>query len=201
MRKGIVLALLLGAWSTQGQEIVRQGGESTGVDAEVRDLAITPGYVANLEDWRFGFQLSTLLIDEIDPTINVGNESLQISPQISASKRLGGTNYFAKISLGYAQDIATEDKSGMIGTAIRWDTRNLDYILFQRTLGFEFAIDGYLGSINLISPSVNGYTSVQIGQLILLDATAGIGYCRLATFSEPGLLIKIGLGINIGGGI
>ena len=56
MRKGIVLALLLGAWSAQGQEIVRKGGEATGVDAEVKDLTITPGYVADLEDWRFGIE-------------------------------------------------------------------------------------------------------------------------------------------------
>ena len=201
MKKVLTIALIMGLWSVHGQEIVRKGGESTGVDAEVRDLVITPGYVADLEDWRFGFQLSALLIDEIDPDVNVGNESVQISPQLSISKRLGGTNYFAKTSLGYAQDVATENKSGVMGVAIRWDTPNLDYILFQRTLGFEVAIDGYFGYINLVSPSVNGYTSVQLGQLILLDATAGLGYCRLTASSEPGIILKFGLGINIGGGI
>ena len=51
MKKGILLALLLGARSAQGQEIVRKGGKATGVDAEVKDLAITPGMS---QIWKIG---------------------------------------------------------------------------------------------------------------------------------------------------
>jgi len=63
MKKLIVMALLLGVWSAQGQEIVRQGGESTGMDAEVRDLAITPGYVADLLDFDAAFDA---IVDELE---------------------------------------------------------------------------------------------------------------------------------------
>jgi hypothetical protein len=80
MRKGIVVALILGAWTAQAQEIVRKGGESTGVDAEVRDLVITPGYVADLEDWRFGLHGHMLVVSELNQPDYQGNALLFLSP-------------------------------------------------------------------------------------------------------------------------
>jgi hypothetical protein len=201
MRKGIVLALLLGALSAQGQEIVRQGGEATGVDAEVKDLAITPGYVADLEDWRFGLHGHALVLTEMNQPDNQGDGMLLLSPQLSVGKRLGATNYFVNGSLGFAKDVEDELRSAVIGTSIRWDAMDLDYILFQRTVGFEFELEGYVGGVNLLMPNLNAYTSAQIGQVVILDITGGVGYCKPATIEEPALVIRLGIGMNIGGGI
>ena len=201
MRKGIVLALLLGAWSAQGQEIVRKGGEATGVDAEVKDLAITPGYVADLEDWRFGLHGHVLVLTEMNQPDYQGEDMLLLSPQFSVGKRLGATNYIIKGSLGFAKDVEDELRSVVIGTSIRWDAMDLDYILFQRTIGLEFELEGYVGGVNLLMPNFNAYTSAQIGQTLLLDFTGGVGYCKPATFEEPAIAIRFGIGINIGGGI
>jgi hypothetical protein len=201
MKRGIVLALLLGAWSAQGQEIVRQGGEATGVDAEVKDLAITPGYVADLEDWRFGLHGHALVLTEMNQPDYQGEDMLLLSPQFSVGKRLVATNYFVNGSLGFAKDVEDELRSAVIGTSIRWDAMDLDYILFQRTVGFEFKLEGYLGGMNLLMPNFNAYTSVQIGQVVILDITGGVGYCKPATFEEPALVIRVGIGMNIGGGV
>ncbi len=201
MRKGIVLALLLGAWSAQGQEIVRQGGEATGVDAEVKDLAITPGYVADLEDWRFGLHGHLLLVSEMNQPDYQGDGLLLLSPQLSVGKRLAATNYFVNGSVGVAQEIVDEVYSAALGTSIRWDAMDLDYILFQRTVGFEFELEGYVGGVNLLMPNLNAYTSAQIGQVVILDITGGVGYCKPATFEEPALVVRLGIGMNIGGGI
>jgi hypothetical protein len=201
MKRGIVLALLLGAWSAQGQEIVRKGGEATGVDAEVKDLAITPGYVADLEDWRFGLHGHALVLTEMNQPDYQGEDMLLLSPQFSVGKRLVATNYFVNGSLGFAKDVEDELRSAVIGTSIRWDAMDLDYILFQRTVGFEFKLEGYLGGMNLLMPNFNAYTSVQIGQVVILDITGGVGYCKPATFEEPALVIRVGIGMNIGGGV
>ena len=201
MRKGIVLALLLGAWSAQGQEIVRKGGEATGVDAEVKDLAITPGYVADLEDWRFGLHGHALVLTEMNQPDNQGDGMLLLSPQLSVGKRLAGTNYFVNGSVGAAQEMVDEVYSAVLGTSIRWDAMDIDYFLFQRTVGFEFELEGYVGGVNLLMPNFNAYTSVQIGQVVILDITGGVGYCKPATFEEPALVIRVGIGMNIGGGI
>ena len=201
MRKGIVLALLLGAWSVQGQEIVRQGGEATGVDAEVKDLAITPGYVADLEDWRFGLHGHLLLVSEMNQPDFQGDGMLLLSPQLSVGKRLGATNYFVNGSVGAAQEMVDEVYSAVLGTSIRWDARDIDYLLFQRTVGFEFELEGYVGGVNLLMPNFNAYTSAQIGQVVILDITGGVGYCKPATFEEPALVIRVGIGMNIGGGV
>jgi hypothetical protein len=191
----------LGAWSAQGQEIVRQGGEATGVDAEVRDLAITPGYVADLEDWRFGLHGHLLVLTELNQPDYQGEEMLLLSPQFSVGKRLGATNYFVNGSLGFAKDVEDELRSAVIGTSIRWDAMDLDYILFQRTVGFEFEFEGYVGGLDLLMPNFNAYTSAQIGRVVILDITGGVGYCKPAIFEEPALVIRVGIGINIGGGI
>jgi len=201
MKKGIVLALLLGAWSAQGQEIVRQGGEATGVDAEVRDLAITPGYVADLEDWRFGLHGHAVVLTELNQPDYQGEEMLLFSPQFSVGKRLGATNYFVSGSVGAAKEMVDEVYSAVLGTSIRWDAMDLDYILFQRTVGFEFELEGYVGGVNLLMPNFNAYTSAQIGRVVLLDITGGVGYCKPATFEQPALVIRVGIGMNIGGGI
>jgi len=201
MKKGIVLALLLGAWSAQGQEIVRQGGEATGVDAEVKDLAITPGYVADLEDWRFGLHGHLLLVSEMNQPDYQGDGLLLLSPQFSVGKRLGVTNYFVNGSVGVAQEMVDEVYSAALGTSIRWDARDLDYILFQRTVGFEFELEGYVGGVNLLMPNFNVSTSAQIGQVVILDITGGVGYCKPAAFEEPALVIRVGIGMNIGGGV
>lgn len=201
MRKGIVLALLLGAWSAQGQEIVRQGGEATGVDAEVRDLAIAPEYVVDLEDWRFGLHGHAVVLTELNQPNYQGEEMLLISPQFSVGKRLGATNYFVNGSLGMAQEMVDEVYSGVIGTSIRWDAMDIDYLLFQRTVGFEFELEGYVGGMDLLMPNFNAYTSAQIGRVVILDITGGVGYCKPATFEEPALVIRVGIGMNIGGGI
>ncbi len=201
MRKWIVLALLLGAWSAQGQEIVRKGGEATGVDAEVKDLAITPGYVADLEDWRFGLHGHALVLTEMNQPDYQGEEMLLLSPQFSVGKRLGATNYIINGSVGAAQEMVDEVYSAVLGTSIRWDAMDLDYLLFQRTVGFEFELEGYVGGVNLLMPNLNVYTSVQIGQVVLLDITGGFGYCKPASFDEPALVIRFGIGMNFGGGI
>ena len=201
MKKRIVLALLLGAWSAQGQEIVRQGGEATGVDAEVKDLVITPGYVADLEDWRFGLHGHLLVVSEMNQPDYQGDGLLLLSPQFSVGKRLGATNYFVNGSIGAAKEMVDEVYSAVLGTSIRWDAMDLDYILFQRTVGFEFELEGYVGGVNLLMPNLNAYTSAQIGQTLLLDFTGGVGYCKPATFEEPALVVRVGIGINIGGGI
>ena len=201
MRKGIVLALLLGAWSAQGQEIVRQGGEATGMDAEVKDLVITPGYVADLEDWRFGLHGHLLLVSEMNQPDYQGDGLLLLSPQFSVGKRLGATNYFVNGSIGAAKEMVDEVHSAVLGASIRWDALDIDYFLFQRTVGFEFELEGYVGGMNLLMPNFNAYTSAQIGQTLLLDFTGGVGYCKPATFEEPALVVRVGIGINIGGGI
>ena len=166
MKKGIVLALLLGAWSAQGQEIVRQGGEATGVDAEVRDLAITPGYVGDLEDWRFGLHGHVLVISELNQPDYQGDGLLLLSPQFSVGKRLGATNYFVNGSVGVAQEMVDEVYSAAMGASIRWDVMDIDYFLFQRTVGFEFELEGYVGGVDLLMPNLNVYTSAQIGQVV-----------------------------------
>ena len=201
MRKGIVLALLLGAWSAQGQEIVRQGGDATGMDAEVRDLAITPGYVADLEDWRFGLHGHLLVVSEMNQPDYQGDGLLLLSPQFSVGKRLGATNYFVNGSVGVAQEMVDEVYSAVIGTSIRWDVMDIDYLLFQRTVGFEFELEGYMGGVDLLMPNFNGYMSAQIGRVVILDITGGVGYCKPTTFEEPALVIRVGIGMNIGGGI
>ena len=201
MRKGIVLALLLGAWSAQGQEIVRKGGEATGVDAEVKDLAITPGYVADLEDWRFGLHGHVLVLTEMNQPDYQGDGLLLLSPQFSVGKRLGATNYFVNGSIGAAKEMVDEVYSAVLGTSIRWDAMDIDYFLFQRTVGFELELEGYVGGVNLLMPNLNAYTSAQIGQVVILDITGGVGYCKPATFEEPALVIRVGIGMNIGGGI
>ena len=201
MKKGIVLALLLGAWSAQGQEIVRQGGNATGVDADVRDLAITPGYVTDLEDWRFGLHGHLLLVSELNQPDYEGDGMLLLSPQFSAGKRLGATNYFVNGSLGAANELVNDVHAAVFGTSIRWDAMDIDYLMFQRTIGFEFELEGYVGGVNLLMPNFNAYTSAQIGRVVILDITGGVGYCKPATFEEPALVIRLGIGMNIGGGI
>ena len=199
MKRGIVLALLLGAWSAQGQEIVRKGGEATGVDAEVKDLAITPGYVADLEDWRFGLHGHVLVVSEMNQPDYQGDGFLLLSPQFSVGKRLGATNYFVNGSIGAAKEMVDEVHSAALGASIRWDAMDIDYFLFQRTIGLEFELEGYVGGVNLLMPNFNAYTSAQIGQTLLLDFTGGVGYCKPATFEEPAIAIRFGIGINIGG--
>lgn len=201
MKKRIVFALLLGAWSAQGQEIVRKDGEATGVDSEVRDLAITPGYVADLEDWRLGVHGHLLVVSEMNQPDYQGDGLLLLSPQFSVGKRLGTTNYFVNGSLGYAEEWVGDISCAVVGTSIRWDAMDLDYILFQRTVGVEFELEGYVGGVNLLMPNLNVYTSAQIGQVVLLDITGGFGYCKPASFDEPALVIRFGVGMNFGGGI
>ena len=180
---------------------MRQGGEATGVDAEVKDLAITPGYVADLEDWRFGLHGHAVVLTELHQPDYQGEEMLLLSPQFSVGKRLGATNYFVNGSVGAAKEMVDEVYSAVLGTSIRWDAMDLDYILFQRTVGFEFELEGYVGGVNLLMPNFNAYTSAQIGRVVILDITGGVGYCKPATFEQPALVIRIGIGMNIGGGI
>ncbi len=78
----------MGAWSAQGQEIVRKGGEATGVDAEVKDLAITPGYVADLEDWRFGLHGHLLLVSEMNQPDYQGDGLLLLLSAIIGGKEV-----------------------------------------------------------------------------------------------------------------
>ena len=201
MRKLIVLALLLGIWSAQGQEIVPKDGEATGVDSEVRDSAITPGYVGNLEDWRFGLHGHMLVVSEFSKLDYQGDALWFLSPQFTVGKRLGATNCFLNGSLGFAREEIDETYSAVIGTSIRLDVMKIDYLLFQRTTGLELELEGYVGAHDLLMPSINIYASAHVGQMLLLDFTTGVGYCMPNTFEEPALVIRAGLGINFGGGV
>ena len=200
MKKVLTIVLILGLWSAQGQEIVRRNGESV-PGTETNSLGATRGLNFDIEEWRFGLQVNGLLIDEIDPSYNVGEEMILIGPQLSASKRLDGTNYFAKGTVGYAQNIFDQGSFGMIGASIRWDIVNRDFLIFERTVGVEWALDAYFGSAMIIAPGINAYLSAQIGDFLLLDVTSGISYCQPSSFSEPATILKVGVGLNFGGGI
>jgi len=94
-----------------------------------------------------------------------------------------------------------EGYSAVIGTSIRWDVMNIDYLLFQRTTGLEFEVEGYVGAHDVLMPNLSIYASAQVGRLLLLDFTTGVGYCKPNTFGEPALVIRVGLGISVGGGV
>ena len=200
MKKVLTIVLLLGLWSAQGQEIVRRNGEAV-PGTEINSLGTIGGLNFDIEEWRFGLQVNGLLVDEIDPSYNVGEEMILVSPQLSASKRLDGTNYFAKGTVGYAQNIFDQGSFGMIGASIRWDIVNRDFLIFERTVGVEWALDAYFGSTTIIAPGINAYFSAQIGEILLIDVTSGVSYCQPASYSEPATMLKAGVGLNFGGGI
>jgi hypothetical protein len=199
--KLLVLLFTIGI-AAQAQTVVRKDGTATGADSQVNDLSINNGLYLGLEDWRFGIQVPLVIIQEITDDPYDYESYLGIAPHLTVERLSSIPAFKWKGALGLSRgdSLGGLSQSGAyLAGGVRLDFIPVNFFFYEQSRSIELMAETILGVDPKYMLTLNAYQSVLLFDTVTLDFVVGAGYVNVRSWEEPGLQIRLGVGIGLGG--
>ena len=199
--KVLVLLFTIGI-AAQAQTIVRKDGTATGADSQVNDLSISNGLYLGLDDWRFGIQAPLVIIQEITDDSYDYESYLGIAPHLTVERLSSIPAFKWKGALGLSRgdSLGGLSQSGAyLAGGVRLDFIPVNFFFYEQSRSIELMAETILDVDPKYMLTLNAYQSVLLFDTVTLDFVVGAGYVNVRSWEEPGLQIRLGVGIGLGG--
>jgi hypothetical protein len=201
MKKIVLLSLLLGVTGLQAQTVVRKDGASTGADSQVNDLSISNGLYLGLDDWRFGLQVPVLAVQEVTESYDY-EMFVALVPHLTIERLSSIPAFKWKGALGLSRgdSLGEFSQSGAyLAGGVRLDFVPVNFFFYEQSRSIELMAETILDVDPKYMLTLNAYQSVLLFDTVTLDFVVGAGYVNVRSWEEPGLQIRLGVGIGLGG--
>jgi len=199
--KVLVLLFTIGI-AAQAQTIVRKDGRATGADSQVNDLSISNGLYLGLDDWRFGIQAPLVIFQEITDDSYDYESYLGIAPHLTVERLSSIPAFKWKGALGLSRgdSLGEFSQSGAyLAGGVRLDFVPVNFFFYEQSRSIELMAETILDVDPKYMLTLNAYQSVLLFDTVTLDFVVGAGYVNVRSWEEPGLQIRLGVGIGLGG--
>jgi len=199
--KVLVLLFTIGI-TAQAQTVVRKDGTATGADSQVNDLSINNGLYLGLDDWRFGVQVPLVIIQEITDDPYDYESYLGIAPHLTVERLSSIPAFKWKGALGLSRgdSLGGLSQSGAyLAGGVRLDFIPVNFFFYEQSRSIELMAETILDVDPKYMLTLNAYQSVLLFDTVTLDFVVGAGYVNVRSWEEPGLQIRLGVGIGLGG--
>ena len=199
--KVLVLLFTIGI-AAQAQTVVRKDGASTGADSQVNDFSINNGLYLGLEDWRFGIQAPLVIFQEITDDSYDYESYLGIAPHLTVERLSSIPAFKWKGALGLSRgdSLGEFSQSGAyLAGGVRLDFVPVNFFFYEQSRSIELMAETILDVDPKYMLTLNAYQSVLLFDTVTLDFVVGAGYVNVRSWEEPGLQIRLGVGIGLGG--
>ena len=199
--KVLVLLFTIGI-AAQAQTVVRKDGTATGADSQVNDLSINNGLYLGLEDWRFGIQAPLVIFQEITDDSYDYESYLGIAPHLTVERLSSIPAFKWKGALGLSRgdSLGEFSQSGAyLAGGVRLDFLPVNFFFYEQSRSIELMAETILDVDPKYMLTLNAYQSVLLFDTVTLDFVVGAGYVNVRSWEEPGLQIRLGVGIGLGG--
>lgn len=202
MKLNVLVLLFTIGIAAQAQTVVRKDGASTGADSQVNDLSISNGLYLGLEDWRFGIQAPLVIFQEITDDSYDYESFLGIAPHLTVERLSSIPAFKWKGALGLSRgdSLGEFSQSGAyLAGGVRLDFVPVNFFFYEQSRSIELMAETILDVDPKYMLTLNAYQSVLLFDTVTLDFVVGAGYVNVRSWEEPGLQIRLGVGIGLGG--
>ena len=202
MKLNVQVLLFTIGIAAQAQTVVRKDGTATGADSQVNDLSISNGLYLGLEDWRFGIQAPLVIFQEITDDSYDYESFLGIAPHLTVERLSSIPAFKWKGALGLSRgdSLGEFSQSGAyLAGGVRLDFVPVNFFFYEQSRSIELMAETILDVDPKYMLTLNAYQSVLLFDTVTLDFVVGAGYVNVRSWEEPGLQIRLGVGIGLGG--
>ena len=202
MKLNVLVLLFTIGIAAQAQTVVRKDGASTGADSQVNDLSISNGLYLGLEDWRFGIQAPLVIFQEITDDSYDYESYLGIAPHLTVERLSSIPAFKWKGALGLSRGDSLGEFSqtgAYLAGGVRLDFVPVNFFFYEQSRSIELMAETILDVDPKYMLTLNAYQSVLLFDTVTLDFVVGAGYVNVRSWEEPGLQIRLGVGIGLGG--
>jgi len=202
MKLNVLVLLFTIGIAAQAQTVVRKDGASTGADSQVNDLSISNGLYLGLEDWRFGIQAPLVIFQEITDDSYDYESYLGIAPHLTVERLSSIPAFKWKGALGLSRGDSLGEFSqtgAYLAGGVRLDFLPVNFFFYEQSRSLELMAETILDVDPKYMLTLNAYQSVLLFDTVTLDFVVGAGYVNVRSWEEPGLQIRLGVGIGLGG--
>jgi len=201
MKLNVLVLLFTIGIAAQAQTVVRKDGASTGADSQVNDLSISNGLYLGLDDWRFGVQVPVLAVQEVTESYDY-EMFVALVPHLTIERLSSIPAFKWKGALGLSRgdSLGEFSQSGAyLAGGVRLDFVPVNFFFYEQSRSIELMAETILDADPKYMLSLNAYQSVLLFDTVTLDFVVGAGYVNVRSWEEPGLQIRLGVGIGLGG--
>ena len=202
MKLNVLVLLFSMGIAAQAQTVVRKDGASTGADSQVNDLSISNGLYLGLEDWRFGVQIPFVVIQELTDDPYVYESFIGVAPHLTVERLSSIPALKWKGALGGSSGDAMGEfsqKGAYLAAGVRLDFNPVDFFFYEQSRSVELMAETILDVDPKYMFTLNVYQSVLLFDAATFDFVLGAGYANVRSWQEPGLQIRLGVGVGLGG--
>ena len=201
MKLNVLVLLFTIGIAAQAQTVVRKDGASTGADSQVNDLSISNGLYLGLDDWRFGLQVPVLAVQEVTESYDY-EMFVALVPHLTIERLSSIPAFKWKGALGLSRgdSLGEFSQSGAyLAGGVRLDFVPVNFFFYEQSRSIELMAETILDVDPKYMLTLNAYQSVLLFDTVTLDFVVGAGYVNVRSWEEPGLQIRLGVGIGLGG--
>ena len=202
MKLNVLVLLFTIGIAAQAQTVVRKDGASTGADSQVNDLSISNGLYLGLDDWRFGVQIPFVVIQELTDDPYVYQSFIGVAPHLTVERLSSIPALKWKGALGGSSGDAMGEfsqKGAYLAAGVRLDFNPVDFFFYEQSRSVELMAETILDVDPKYMFTLNVYQSVLLFDAATFDFVLGAGYANVRSWQEPGLQIRLGVGVGLGG--
>ena len=201
MKLNVLVLLFTIGIAAQAQTVVRKDGASTGADSQVNDLSISNGLYLGLDDWRFGVQVPVLAVQEVTESYDY-EMFVALVPHLTIERLSSIPAFKWKGALGLSRGDSLGEFSqtgAYLAGGVRLDFVPVNFFFYEQSRSIELMAETILDVDPKYMLTLNAYQSVLLFDTVTLDFVVGAGYVNVRSWEEPGLQIRLGVGIGLGG--
>jgi hypothetical protein len=201
MKLNVLVLLFTIGIAAQAQTVVRKDGTATGADSQVNDLSISNGLYLGLEDWRFGIQVPVLAVQEVTESYDY-EMFVALVPHLTVERLSSIPAFKWKGALGLSRGDSLGEFSqtgAYLAGGVRLDFLPVNFFFYEQSRSLELMAETILDVDPKYMLTLNAYQSVLLFDTVTLDFVVGAGYVNVRSWEEPGLQIRLGVGIGLGG--
>ena len=201
MKLNVLVLLFTIGIAAQAQTVVRKDGASTGADSQVNDLSISNGLYLGLDDWRFGVQVPVLAVQEVTESYDY-EMFVALAPHLTIERLSSIPAFKWKGALGLSRGDSLGEFSqtgAYLAGGVRLDFVPVNFFFYEQSRSIELMAETILDVDPKYMLTLNAYQSVLLFDTVTLDFVVGAGYVNVRSWEEPGLQIRLGVGIGLGG--
>ncbi|MDC3237868.1 hypothetical protein OAT63_01880 [Schleiferiaceae bacterium] len=201
MKLNVLVLLFTIGIAAQAQTVVRKDGASTGADSQVNDLSISNGLYLGLDDWRFGVQVPVLAVQEVTESYDY-EMFVALAPHLTVERLSSIPAFKWKGALGLSRGDSLGEFSqtgAYLAGGVRLDFLPVNFFFYEQSRSLELMAETILDVDPKYMLTLNAYQSVLLFDTVTLDFVVGAGYVNVRSWEEPGLQIRLGVGIGLGG--
>ena len=201
MKLNVLVLLFTIGIAAQAQTVVRKDGTATGADSQVNDLSISNGLYLGLEDWRFGVQVPVLAVQEVTESYDY-EMFVALAPHLTIERLSSIPAFKWKGALGLSRGDSLgglSQNGAFLAGGVRLDFVPVNFFFYEQSRSIELMAETILDADPKYILTLNAYQSVLLFDTVTLDFVVGAGYVNVRSWEEPGLQIRLGVGIGLGG--